>query len=84
MADRVPREQYPWWVKFGLWGVPSRTGAWAFVGLSVLLAVGCVAYAVLANDPRLYVGLLFLLAALAYWLAIRWVDRHGSWDRGAA
>jgi hypothetical protein len=84
MAGRVPRERYPWWVQLGLWGVPGRAGAWAFVGLSVLLALAGVGYAALANDPRGYAGLLFLLAALTYWLAIRWVDRHGSWERDAA
>jgi hypothetical protein len=53
MSARLPRERYPWWVKLGLWGVPGRAGAWAFVAVSVLLAVGCVAYAVLSDDPRL-------------------------------
>jgi len=83
MAGRVPRKQYPWWVKLSLWGVPGRAGVWACFGLSLLLAVACVAYAILANDPRLYTGLLFLLAALPYWLTIRWVDEHGSWERDA-
>lgn len=81
MSARVPREDYPWWVKLGLWGVPGRAGAWAFVALSILLAVGCAAYAIVSNDTRFYIGLLFLLSALAYWLAIRWVDKYGSWQQ---
>jgi predicted transporter len=84
MTNKVPRDCYPWWVKVGLWGLPNRAAVWAFVWLSVLAAVGCVAYAVWVGHPRWYAGLLFLLAALMYWLAIRWVDRHGSWERDSA
>lgn len=84
MAGPVPREQYPWWVKVGLWGLPNRATVWAFVWLSVLAAVGCVIYAVLAQATRLYAGVLFLFAALMYYLAIRWVDRYGSWERDHA
>jgi hypothetical protein len=80
MGERVPRDQYPWWVKVSLWGVPGRAGVWACFGLSVLAAVGCVTYAVLMNDPRLFSGLLFLFGAFMYWVTIRWVDEHGSWD----
>jgi hypothetical protein len=77
MNGRVPREEYPWWVKLSLWGVPNRAAAWVFVWLSVLLAVAFVAYGFW--DSRYFVGLLFLLAALWYWLALRWVDHNGSW-----
>ena len=81
MAERIPREHYPWWVKFSLWGVPGREAAWAFVVLSIVAAAGSTAYAVTMGDRRAFVGILFLLAALIYWLSIRWVDRHGSWQR---
>jgi len=73
------RESYPWWVKAGLWGLSSRGEVQAFVWLSLALALGCVAWAVLKGDPRLYVGVIFVLAAPMYWAVIRWVDRHGSW-----
>ncbi|HEV3387122.1 MAG TPA: hypothetical protein VG097_20050 [Gemmata sp.] len=42
MGDRVPRGNYPWWVKLSMWGVPGRWGLWAFFVLSVALAIGCV------------------------------------------
>jgi hypothetical protein len=80
MGGRVPRDEYPVWVKVGLWGVPGRAGAWAFVAVSVLLAAGLAGYAAVSRDARYYAGLLFLLAALTYWLALRWVDRNGSWE----
>jgi predicted transporter len=80
MPDKIPRQRYPWWVKVSLWGLSTKASAWVFVGLSLMYVVGCVAYAVTAGDPRWYAGLLFLLAALIYWLSIRWVDQHGSWE----
>lgn len=79
MDGRVPKSSCPWWVKVCLWGLPNRAAVWAFVWLSVALAVGCVAYAVAAPDVRFFAGAGFLLAALMYWLSIRWVDQYGSW-----
>jgi hypothetical protein len=81
MEAKTPRERYPWWVKLSLWGLPNKASVWAFVGISVLCAFGCAAFAMLAGNPVWYAGLLFLVAALIYWLSIRWVDSHGSWDR---
>ena len=78
MPDRVSRRDFPWWVKFSMWGVPGRTGLWAFVALSVALAAGCVVYGFW--DRRFFVGILFLLSALMYWQSIRWVDRNGLWS----
>jgi hypothetical protein len=78
MARSVSRADYPWWVKLSLWGVPGgRSGQWFFVGLSVAFAVACVIYGFW--DRRFFLGMLFLLSAMMYWLTIRWIDRHGSW-----
>ena len=79
MDRPVPKKRYPWWVKLSLWGLPNRAAVWAFVWLSVALAVLCVGYAVAAPDWRFFGGVGFLLSALMYWLSVRWVDRHGSW-----
>jgi hypothetical protein len=78
MTDRIPRKDYPWWVKTSMLGVPGRGGLWVFVALSLAAAAGCVAYGF--RDARFFAGALFVLAALPYWLTIRWVDRHGSWE----
>jgi len=50
----------------------------------VALAVGCIAYGFV--DQRFFMGVLMAVgavtmaaAALWYYLAIRWVDRHGRW-----
>jgi hypothetical protein len=80
MSDPVPRDKYPWWVRLSIWGLPNRAAVWGFVWLSAALALGSVVYALIAGNPVMFVGLAFVVAALLYWLAIRWVDRHGSWD----
>jgi hypothetical protein len=78
MPDPVSQKDYPWWVKVSMWGVPGRAGLWAFVALSVALALASVAYGF--RDGRFFiVGVAFLVAALLYWLSIRWIDQHGSW-----
>ena len=78
MANRVPRSQYPWWVKLSMVWVPGRMGLWAYFVISVALAIGCAIYGFW--DRRFFYGTLFLFSALMYALSIRWVDRHGSWD----
>jgi hypothetical protein len=67
----------PWWVKLTLWGLPSRRSALAFVWLSIGLAVACVVYGFW--DRRFSFGVVWILAALGYLGAIRWVDKHGGW-----
>lgn len=73
----VDRRKWPSMVRIGLWGVRNRAMAWAFAGGSVLLAIVC--FALSSKDPRFFGGVAFLFAALWYYLAIRWVDRHDQW-----
>jgi hypothetical protein len=78
MTERsVSREEYPLWVRFGLWGLKGRRSVWAFSWLSIACATASVVYGFW--DARFFVGSLFVVAALMYWLSIRWVDRHGQW-----
>jgi hypothetical protein len=78
MADLSFRRDYPLWVRVSVWGSPSRAAVWLWFWASIVLAAVCgVAGAMW--DARFYLGLLWLFAALMYWLAIRWVDRHGRW-----
>lgn len=65
-------------VRLGLFGIADRVMAWVFVWVSIASAIGCIAYGFL--DPRFFFGGLLVLAALWYYLAIRWVDRHGTWS----
>lgn len=77
MEREKPTKKRPLWVKIGLWGVPGRAGAWAFVWFSIIVAVACVFYGF--QDKRFFYGGLIVFAALWYYLAIRWVDRHEQW-----
>jgi hypothetical protein len=77
--DEPFRGPQPWplWVSLGLWGLPGREWAWAFFWLSLLLAVGSVAYGFV--DWRFFIGGGFALAAAWYYAAVKWVDRNGEW-----
>jgi hypothetical protein len=79
MSERLPKDQYPTWVKLSLWGLSSRASVIGFAWLSVVVALGLVGYGVWRTDVRYYLGIAFLAAAYAYWRAAVWVDRHGSW-----
>jgi signal peptidase I len=72
------RNEWPLWVRTGLWGVPNRTAAWAFVWFCVAVAIACVAYGFV--DRRFFGGAALFLAALWYYLSIRWVDRRDGWS----
>lgn len=81
MERRATKKEYPWWVKLSMMGVPGRAGLWACVAVSLLLAAGGLYF--WQSDARARPFTLFAIAALPYWLSIRWVDRHGAWDSGA-
>jgi hypothetical protein len=68
---------WPLWVSLGLWGLPGRTWAWGFFWFSLALAVGGVVGGFFFWP--LFIGSGFVLAALWYYAAIRWVDRYGEW-----
>ena len=72
------KDNMPVLVYLGLWGLNSRMAALAFVWLCVVLAAVSVALGWV--NPIGYAGVIFLPCAAWYWYAIRWVDRHSSWD----
>ena len=80
MTNKVPRSEYPLWVKLSLWGVPSRRGLWAFVILSLACGLGVTLYG-LRGAKFARFGPLLALASIPYWLSIRWIDKNGSWER---
>jgi hypothetical protein len=72
------RSKWPLMVWLGLVGLPTRRSAWAFFWLSAALGAGFTAYGFL--EPIFFLGSLMLVAALWYFLSIRWVDQYGSWS----
>lgn len=73
------RQQRAWplWVSMGLWGLPGRGWAWGFFWFSLILSLGCTIYGF--TDWRFFIGSGFILAALWYFAAIRWVDQNSEW-----
>ncbi len=74
----VDRSKWPVMVRIGLWGLPNRGAAWLFFGLSIALTVAGLLYGFV--DQRFFIGAIFILAALWYYLSIRWVDKHSNWS----
>lgn len=72
------RNKWPIMVRISLWGLPNRAVAWAFVALSITIAVGGVVYGLV--DHRYFIGSLMVFAALWYYLSIRWVDQNSGWS----
>ena len=72
------RSTWPLMVRLGLWSLPSRGSAWACFWVSLALAAGAVAIGFI--HPLGFLGCAMVFAALWYYLAIRWVDRHGRWS----
>jgi hypothetical protein len=78
MMVQTDRKQWPMWARIGLWGVPNRMAAWAFVWICLAVGIVCIAYGFV--DRRFFGGGALFLAALWYYASIRWVDLHGRWS----
>ena len=78
-TDEAFREPKPWppWVSVGLWGLPGRGWAWGFFWFSLLLAVGGLVGGFYYWPA--FIGTGFVLAALWYYAAIKWVDQNSEW-----
>jgi hypothetical protein len=81
-VKRVPPSEYPWWVKLGMIGSSSRRALWGWAIASLVAAAACLLVGLwLAEAYFIALGAIgFPLAALMYWLTIRWIDQHGSWE----
>jgi hypothetical protein len=80
MRGRGRREGWPLWVRAGLWGVTEPAAAWTFFGGSAALALAGLGLGFV--HPAFFAGAGFALAAVWYYLCIRWVGRNGSWSAG--
>ena len=74
----IDRGTWPAFVRLALAGITSRTMAWVCLWISVALAA--LSIAIGFKWPIAFTGGLMLLAALWYYLAIRWVDQNSRWS----
>jgi hypothetical protein len=81
-SSRTPGATRPAWVSIGLWGLPNRKWAIAFMWLSLALAGTGIVLSLWI--PRAAVSVVFLFSAWWYWAAIRWVDDNGGWHSSPA
>ena len=65
-------------IRLGLWGISKRATAWRFVWLSIVLAAGCIVIGFW--NHVFFAGAIWILSALWYLYAIRWVDDNGKWN----
>jgi len=72
------RSKWPPMVRLGLWRVPSRRAALSYFWPCFAVGIASAAFGFVV--PWFWSGGAFLFAALWYYLAIRWVDRHGTWS----
>ncbi len=77
MAEEQPVAR-PWWVTVTLWGISSRSAGLFYVWLCVALATVFVMLGF--RDRRFSFGTVWLLPALGYLRAVRWVDKNGGWS----
>lgn len=79
LAVRRYRGEWPRWVRFVLYGVRGPGAGWISCGLLFGAGLGLVGYAYASGKVWAYPGAILILGAIAYYQALRWVDRHGMW-----
>jgi hypothetical protein len=80
---RVPPGEYPLWVKFAIWGSPTRylrSFLIFYTALCLMIASSCVACAIAFKQYLLLAGGVMTMSALWYWFAMRLIDEYGSWS----
>lgn len=81
LSEPKSRSPKPWWVEVGLWKINDRNTAWLFLGISVAMAVlPAVVMSVAMGSNRFFISGIFILAAVWYWLCIKWMDDNDGWS----
>jgi hypothetical protein len=70
----------PDWVELGLWQIRTRSVAMLFCISCIALLIVSATLGVVQDPKYLIVSLGCLSAAVWYWLCIKWVDKHGTWQ----
>ncbi|MBK7993200.1 MAG: hypothetical protein IPK14_07160 [Blastocatellia bacterium] len=71
----------PLWVKLAVSGLSSRITAWICFWLSILLMASVAIYTIwLGWTQGSLLSILFIVAPIWYYLAIKWMDRNDQWN----
>ena len=70
----MDRKNWPWWIRLSLLGIKTRRAALMWCGASILLGLGAAIY--FKDAGWLWVW----IAAILYYVPLKWVDRNGSWS----
>ena len=71
-------DHMPWWVWFGLLNIETRKGALILLSASLTFTVICIPLSYYLDDWSWLA--MMVPISLWYWLCIRWVDQHASWE----
>ncbi len=80
----------PLWVQLAFSAIPSRKGALALIGASLLFTLYCIPFSQFVPEGH-WVTSVFLIddwswiammipISIWYWLCLRWMDRHRAWE----
>lgn len=82
MAPQKPREAMPWLVRATTGGRPTSRKRMVY-SLVMMLALVVLAVAIWLSDPELawyqFLVVVGLAVVAGQWMAIRWIDRNGTW-----
>lgn len=65
-------------VYWGLLGINSKSAAYLYLSVSVLLGLAAIYFGL--ENPRYFWGCLMFLASLWYFYTINWVEKYSSWN----
>ena len=83
MSRPARQDERPWWVRLLMTGAPSRRTIQVWAVLYLGAAFASLLYALWLEDDLTFgmaFAVVFAALAVAHLLAMRWVDRHGSWS----
>lgn len=66
-------------VYLGLLGINSKSVAYGYLLLSLVLALGCLIYGFV--KPIFFWGVPMVGAAYWYYYSIKWIDANSTWDK---
>jgi len=76
----VDRSEWPIMVRLGLMWISKRSSALIWTAIIAAIAIGCIIAGFIIDNVFFFSGVVCVFSALWYYLAIRWVDKHSTWQ----